>query len=193
MVKYRSTTLPHQGAWQSETTYDRAAQAVHNKKASKPPGDPPARPKQSTNQSETQIIHLAAQLVENKSTSPKSIGSFLALRAPLCGGRMGHALPMPRIAFHTPHTQNPTSFEINRHTLLLEIAVSYRKQRPEQKLIATRTGVSFTRPRALSSRSLFLRGDEGPVAARPCAALNSCPHATPFAIVSHPNFSVEME
>lgn len=137
--------------------------------------------------------HLAAQLIENKSTSPKSIGSFLALRAPLCGGRMGHALPMPRIAFHTPHTQNPTSFEINRHTLLLEIAVSYRKQRPEQKLIATRTGVSFTRPRALSSRSLFLRGDEGPVAARPCAALNSCPHATPFAIVSHPNFSVEME
>jgi hypothetical protein len=137
--------------------------------------------------------HHATQLVENNASFQKSIGSFLALRAPLCGGRMGHALPMPRIAFHTPHTQNPTSFEINRHTLLLEIAVSYRKQRPEQKLIATRTGVSFTRPRALSSRSLFLRGDEGPVAARPCAALNSCPHATPFAIVSHPNFSVEME
>ena len=40
--------------------------------------------------------------------------------------------------FLTPETLNPTPCPINRHTFLLEIAVSDRKQSPSQNLLATK-------------------------------------------------------
>jgi hypothetical protein len=54
----------------------------------------------------------------------------------------------------------PKSAEINRRTSLLEIAVSYTKQRPDQMLIASKTTVSPPCQKAFSSRSPALT-DEG--------------------------------
>ena len=84
--------------------------------------------------------HRASQRVENKPTSQKSIGNSRTLAS------FYTALP-------TSHPQNPTPSQINRHTLLLEIAVSHRKQRPHQILIATKTAVSRPRHRVTSSHS----------------------------------------
>ena len=48
---------------------------------------------------------------------------------------------LARLAPPTPQTLNPTTCQINRHTLLLEFAVSYRKQSSLIILIATKTVV----------------------------------------------------
>jgi hypothetical protein len=62
-------------------------------------------------------------------------------RAPQCGGRMAALLPSLRKTFPSPGTLNRPPSQINRHTFLLEIAVTYAKQRAGQILIETRNAL----------------------------------------------------
>jgi hypothetical protein len=108
------------------------------KLASQPPALPRAQnnPKSITNPN----YQRNPQLVENKATSQKSIP-------------ISYALPSLGLFFPTPHALDPTPPQINRHTFLLEIAVTLCNQRTSPFLIATKTKVSPARQKAFSSHS----------------------------------------
>src|SRR5277367_219416 len=70
-------------------------------------------------------------------------------------GHLRYPPPALQMAFPTPYPLNPTPSQINRHTFLLEIAVSHTKQRPGQILLETKTAFSphpFHRSKTLSRR-----------------------------------------
>jgi hypothetical protein len=110
----------------------------------------------------------ASQLIENKSTSQKSIANFRAL---------------PPRTFELPSAKNHR--QINRHTFLLEIPVTHTKQRTAQILIATRNAFF---PHAISgSANPMISGFAGVLqrpggfAPRPVTAAVDLPACLPYA------------
>jgi hypothetical protein len=160
----------------------------------------------------------APQLIENKTTSQKSIANFLALlvltqegRAPRCGGRMGLVLRL--ILHRSPSARKHR--QINRNIDLIEPLVSRCKQRTQTKINRNISATLSSRQRATFRSHLIDGFRQGTASAVPVSPENSgvstpegcgrigrriyetssrhLPLSTSFAIVCPPKIAKEAE